>query len=370
MLKTRRLRTAVTVAFAVFVAIFARCAAAQSNPYELVHDWAPQLPAGRPLGNVTGVDVDKAGHIWALERCGADTCVGSNFDPILEFDASSGKLLKSFGAGMFVLPHGFYLDNEGNIWTTDGGGDDGSGKVVQSRTADGSVFTASGGAKGKGQTVMKFSPEGKLLLTLGTPGVAGESPSTFNAPSDVVVAPNGDIFVADGHGGDTNARVVKFNKEGKFILAWGKKGSAPGEFNIPHSIDIDSTGRLFVGDRDNNRIQIFNQQGEFLGEWKQFGKPSGIAIDSDDMMYVADSQSTLKNNPGIEQAIRIGSTKDGVVKYLIPPTVLPPGSFFNLPLAPGEKPITRPAALAVDAVGNIYEAESGTRNLRKYRKMR
>src|SRR5436190_5190964 len=197
-------------------------ARAQSNPYHLVENWA-QLPAGRTFGAVIAVDVDRQGNVWAFERCGGDTCAASNVAPILKFDPS-GKLVNSFGAGMFVFPHGFYVDRDGSLWATDGQGKD-----------------------GKGQQVFKFSPDGKVLLTLGKAGVAGNGPDTFNAPSGVVVAPNGDIFVADGHGEDTNARIVRFSRDGKFIKAWGRKGTGPGEFGGLHAIAMDSTGRVFVG---------------------------------------------------------------------------------------------------------------------------
>lgn len=341
---TGRSKIMAALTIVVLMGIFARCARAQSDPYRMVDNWA-QLPPGRTLGSVDGVYVDKDSHVWAFDRCGGDTCAGSNLDPILEFDAS-GKFLKSFGAGMFVFPHGLYLDKEGNIWTTDGERKD-----------------------GKGETVIELSPAGKVLLTLGQPGVVGDGPDTFNAPSAVVVAPNGDIFVADGHGGDTNARMVKFSKDGKFIKAWGRKGSGPGEFDIPHSIAMDSTGRLFVADRNNNRIQIFDQEGNFLQEWKQFGRPSSVFIDSSDNLYVADAQSTPKVNPGFKQGIRIGSTKDGVVKIFIPPQELPAGTITNRPLAPGEKPMTITVCVAADIMGNLYVGEGGTRNLRKYVKI-
>ena len=147
---------------------------------------------------------------------------------------------------------------------------------------------------GKGHQVFKFSPDGKVLMTLGKAGVAGNGPDEFNAPSAVLVAPNGDIFVADGHGRETNARIVKFSKDGKFIKTWGKKGSAPGEFDIPHALAIDSQGRLFVGDRQNNRIQIFDQDGKFLDQWTQFSRPSGIFIDKHDVIYVADSEIGIR----------------------------------------------------------------------------
>jgi len=304
-------------------------ARAQSNPYHLVENWA-QLPAGRTFGAVIAVDVDRQGNVWAFERCGGDTCAGSNVAPILKFDPS-GKLVNSFGAGMFVFPHGFYVDRDGSIWATDGQGKD-----------------------GKGQQVFKFSPDGKVLLTLGKAGVAGNGPDTFNAPSDVVVAPNGDIFVADGHGEDTNARIVRFSRDGKFIKAWGRKGTGPGEFGGLHAIAMDSMGRVFVGDRTNSRIQIFDQDGKLLADWKQFGRPSGIFIDANDTIYVADSQSDEKSNPGFKKGIRIGSTKDGIVKTYIPI----PG--------PAEKLTTTVEGVAADTRGNLYGAEANSNNLRKY----
>lgn len=271
------------------LAFLAAAAAATNdlpNPFHAVEDWA-QLPAGVQWGQVIGVQPDSHGNLWVFHR---------SEPPILEFDAS-GKFLKSFGAGMFVQPHGLALDRDGNIWVTDQLGKD-----------------------GKGQQATKFSPEGKVLMTLGKAGVAGNGPDTFNGPCDVVVAPNGDIFVADGHGNDTNARVVKFSKDGKYIKEWGRKGTGPGEFDTLHSIAMDSKGRIFVADRGNNRIQIFDQDGKFIAEWKQFGRPSGIYISKNDTLYSVDSQSDDKTNPGVKRGIRIGSAKDGSVKAFIPDT--------------------------------------------------
>jgi sugar lactone lactonase YvrE len=296
------------------------------NPYRMEEGWA-KLSQGRKWGAAIGVDIDRDGKsVWVFDRCAtADDCSGSSLAPIQKFDAS-GRLLVSFGAGMFNYPHGFFIDRDDNIWVSDGRA-----------------------KNGKGHTVMKFSPDGKLLMTLGKPGVAGNGPDTFNAPSDVLVAPNRDIFVADGHGGDTNARIVKLSPEGKFIKAWGKKGSAPGEFDAPHSLAMDSAGRLFVADRSNGRIQIFDQNGQFLAEWKQFGRPSGLFINKQDIIYVADSQSTEKTNPGFKQGVRIGTVKDGKVAAFIP----------------WPEPNTV-EGVAADEQGNIYVGYTNTLNFRRF----
>jgi sugar lactone lactonase YvrE len=330
-MKTRAGRIGLTLAVAVVAvaAMSGREASAQSNPYRQGENWG-RLPEGRTFGNVIGVDVDRSGNVWVFERCGGDTCEGSKLEPILQFDAS-GKLLKSFGAGMFAFPHGFHVDRDGNVWATDGPG-----------------------KSGKGYQVFKFSPEGKVLLTLGKAGIGAEASGTFIYPSAVVVAPNGDIFVADGHGADTNGRIMKFSRDGKFIKSWGQKGTGRGEFGGLHAIAMDSKGRLFVGDRGNSRIQIFDQDGRFLEEWKQFGRPSGIFIDANDTLYVADSQSDAKVNPGFEKGIRIGSARDGIVKMLIPV----PG--------PQDKPTTTTEGVAADARGNVYGVEANSNNLRKY----
>jgi len=302
------------------------------DPYRALEGWA-KLPDGRTWGSTSAVDVDRNGHVWVAERCGGNSCAGSSIPPIVELDQDTGRPLRTFGAGMFVFPHGMHVDRDGNVWVTDADGKD-----------------------GKGQVVVKFSPEGKVLLTLGKPGVAGNGPDTFNRPSDVVTAPNGDIFVADGHGGDSNARIVKFSKDGRFIKAWGKKGTHQGEFDTPHAIAIDSQGRLFVGDRGNNRIQIFDQDGKFLEEWAQFGRPSGIYIDANDFIYVADSESDAKRNPGWKRGIRIGSAKDGIVTAFIP----------DPEPNPDKVPTSGAEGVAADADGSIYGAEVGPMMLRKY----
>jgi len=289
-----------------------------------------KFPDGRKWGQTSAIDIDRNGNIWVFERCGANSCAGSSVAPVVKLDPS-GKVLKTFGAGMFVFPHGIHVDRAGDVWVTDADGKD-----------------------GKGHQAVKFSPGGRVLLTLGKAGVAGDGPDTFNRPSDVVTAPNGDIFVADGHGGDSNARIVKFSKDGKFIKAWGKKGTAPGEFDVPHAIAIDSQGRIFVGDRSNNRVQIFDQDGNFLAEWKQFGRPSGIFIDANDTIYVADHMSNAKLNPGVKRGVRIGSARDGTVRALIP----------GLGADPEYQSVGE--GVAADARGDVYWAETAGMTVRKY----
>ncbi len=303
------------------------------DPYRTIENWA-KLPEGRPWGSTAGVAVDRKGNIWVAERCGANSCAGSKLAPILEFDPS-GKLLTSFGAEMFVFPHGITADRDGNIWVTDGDGKD-----------------------GKGHQVFKFSPAGKVLMTLGKAGVAGNSEDTFNKPSAVAIATNGDIFIADGHGGESNARIVKFSKDGKFIMTWGKKGSAPGELNIPHALAFDSKGRLFVADRGNNRIQIFDQNGKFIDQWQQFSRPSGLFIDKNDVIYVADSESgsVAKDHGAWKRGIRVGSAKDGSLKAFIPDPNADP-NYTGTSAAEG---------VAADTKGVIYGAEVGPKDLKKY----
>ena len=327
-----RFRLRAAVAAAALVAL-SQVVAAQ-NPYQPVENHF-KLPEGRKIGSTAGITVDRDGSsVWVFDRCGDQYCVGSTLAPVMKFDAS-GKLLQSFGAGMFVRPHGIHVDRDGNVWVTDGEGPDGTDARRD----------------GKGHQVFKFSKDGKLLMTLGKAGVAGAGPDTFNMPSAVLVAPNGNIFVGDGHGGTSNARVLKFSKDGKFIKAWGKKGTATGDFETPHNLAMDSRGRLFVADRGNNRIEIFDQEGGFLEEWKQFGRPSGIFIDAKDTIYVADSQSDPKTNPGFTRGIRIGNARDGRLTAFIPDPDGDKGS---------------QEGVVADARGNIYGSLTGGMALRAY----
>jgi len=335
------------------------------NPYETIEGWA-KLPAGRPWGSTSSVAIDKDGKsLWAAERCGANSCWNaqagktSDVDVIMKFDGATGTMVKSFGAGMFIFPHGMYVDRDGNIWLTDG--QDNLPRRPRGAAADAAM--PSPPAKIIGHQVIKFSPDGKVLLTLGKAGGARE-PEFFYQPNAVYVAPDGNIFVSEGHSSTpgSTARILKFSKDGTLIKSFGKLGTGPDEFDQPHALAMDSRGRLFVGDRNNNRVQIYDQDFKLLDSWPQFSRPSGVFIDANDVLYVADSESEsisrgsngMHGHDGWKRGIRIGSAKDGTVKYFIPDPV---GETNNTSSAEG---------ITVDAQGVIYGAEVGQRDIKRY----
>ncbi len=323
------------------------------NPYRLEENW-PTLPNsmnGGKWGELIRADIDPKGNIWVFHRCfntepaGFATCVGRTEPPILKFNRA-GKLLASFGSGLFAFPHGFTIDEHGNVWASDANAD----ATVLGRSAkdsDGLV---------RGHQVFKLSPNGKVLMTLGRKGVAGNGPDTFDRPTGIAIAPNGDIFVTDGHG--KNDRVLKFSSDGHFIKAWGHHGSGPGEFDQPHDISIGgSQGHVFVADRSNNRIQIFDQDGNFIAAWKHFGRPSAVFVSKDDTLYVSDSTSNSKINPGYPRGITVGSAKDGSLRAFIPDPDLSQADVNQISGASG---------IVADAKGTIYAADVGPHKLRKY----
>jgi sugar lactone lactonase YvrE len=305
------------------------------NPYRTIAPWG-RLPADHPQwGALNAVAVDKDGRsLWVADRCGAnpkmprggspfeyDTCAGSSWAPVHKLDAE-GNIVRSFGAGMFVLPHKIYQDRDGNVWVVDMRG----GKAV------------------------KFAPEGKVLLVI----------EKLTEPCSIVEAPGGDLFIAEGHSGQdpnatpaTVARISRFTKDGKFVRSFGRWGSGEGEFKTPHDIAIDGAGNLVVADRGNSRIQFLTQEGKFLAAWKQYGRPSGIAI-RDDRIYVADSESNgVASNPGWLRGIRVGEFPEGRVLYRI----ADPQELKGTSGAEG---------VAVDAAGNVYGGEVGQRQLVKH----
>jgi DNA-binding beta-propeller fold protein YncE len=319
-----------------------------ANPYKVIRDWAQLTTEARPWGGSNGVAIDRDGRsVWAVDRCSPGTtpgCLGSMFNPVHYFDAN-GKEIRSFGAGLFVWPHGIHVDREGNVWVADSG------------SPDPQKFP---GETGKGSAVIKFSPEGKVLLTLGKPGTRGNPPEALTEPTDVVTDPaNGDVYVAESH---TNVadpglvgRISVFDRSGRFLRTIGKTGTGPGEFRTPHALEFDSQGRLIVADRHNHRVQVLTKDGKPIAEYPEFGRTSGLAIDRNDVIYTADSESTERVHPGWQRGIRIGSVKDGKVTIFVPPHAVPNSGDGAM----GE-------GIAIDAAGNIFTAEAQLRGVTKY----
>jgi sugar lactone lactonase YvrE len=322
-----------------------------SNPYRVIRDWAKFGTETRPWGGSNGVAIDRDGKsVWATDRCSPGTtpgCLGSKANPVHLFD-ETGKEVRSFGGGMFVWPHGIHVDPDGNVWVTD------------ARAPGADDRAKFPGEDKKGSVVMKFSPDGKLLMTLGTPGMKGNPPQALTEPNDVVTDPgNGDVYVVESHT-DVNdpalvGRISVFDKSGTFVRTIGKTGTGPGEFRTPHAIEFDSRARLVVADRHNHRIQILMKDGTFVREYGEFSRTSGLAIDKNDVIYVSDSESAERTHPGWQKGVRIGSLSDGKVTVFIPPHTVP----NSVEGAMGE-------GIAIDPAGNIYTAEAQLRGITKY----
>jgi DNA-binding beta-propeller fold protein YncE len=322
-----------------------------ANPYRVIRDWAQLSVERRPWGGSNGVAIDRDGRsVWATDRCSPGTapgCLGTKVNPVHHFD-ESGKEIRSFGGGMFVWPHGIHVDRDGNVWVTD------------ARAASGEELAKFPGEGSKGSVVVKFSPEGKVLMTLGRPGVRGNPPDALTDPIDVVTDPgNGDVYVAESHTdvADPNlvGRISVFDRSGKFLRVIGKTGTAPGEFRTPHAIEFDSQGRLVVADRHNHRIQILTKEGTFIAELPDFGRVSGLAIDRNDVIYTSDAESSERVHPGWQRGLRIGSLKDGKVTIFVPAHTVPNSADGTM----GE-------GIAIDAAGNLYTAEAQLRGIAKY----
>lgn len=340
---------------AVVTAFTAGAVAAQSfitgeglpNPApEVERNWG-KLPRGREWGSTAGVDIDPTdGHIWAYERCGgsgfgAVNCSSNPVHPVFKFHRVTGRVLANFGGGLMQVPHGIHVDAEGNVWVTD---------------------FVSNADNTKGHQVHKFSPSGRLLMSLGVPGQAGSEPGYFNQPNDVAVAEDGSIFVADGHSGQNmttmsameegrargaTGRIIKFSPEGEYLMEWGRIGVRHGEFRTPHALAFDSRGRLWVADRGNHRLEIFDQEGNYLESRYAFGRISGLFITEDDMVYAIDSESSPTNHIGWRNGIRIGPVDEDIVTGFIPPFERADRVYQG----------TAGEGVAVDADGNVYAAE-------------
>ncbi|MDP6414230.1 MAG: hypothetical protein QGG54_04250 [Gammaproteobacteria bacterium] len=320
------------------------------NPYVTQRSFG-SLPDGRRWGSVSAVNVDVDGvHIWAGDRCGTNSCATSDVDPIVKLDPN-GRVVAMLGAGQIIWPHGMDVDAEGNVW------------VADARLANANEIGENPAARNLGSVVRKFSPSGELLLTIGTPGAMGDPPTHLTEPNDVLIAPNGNIFIGETHtaqfqnepGPDAKGRITIWAPDGSFIKSFGEWGWEDSQFRAPHSLAMDSQGRLFVADRGNNRIQIFTQDGDHLDTWYQFSRISGLYIDpSNDMLYAIDSESDTNYNPGgWRKGLRVGSARTGEVYYFVP-------EHISADRASGMGGVgSMGEGVTVDAAGNVYAGEVG-----------
>jgi hypothetical protein len=317
------------------------------NPV-FTNEWG-DLPAGREWGSTAGIDIEPIeGLVWAYARCGAGAfgdgepvnCDSNPVDPIFKFDRHTGEILANIGGGIMMTPHGIHVDDEGNVWVAD---------------------FAANAAGTKGHQVHKFSPDGELLMSLGTAGQPGNDRTHFNQPNDVIVGPDGSIYVGDGHNGQfmlseraleegrlagQTGRIVKFAPDGTFIRQWGQLGTEHGDFRTPHALEFDSQGRLWVADRGNHRLEIFDQDGNYLESRYTYGRISGFFITDDDMVYAIDSESHPTRHPVWHCGVRIGPLNEDRIVAFIP----------GYQTERGEQG-TAGEGIAVDADGNVFAAE-------------
>lgn len=310
------------LAAAALAALAVAAVAAQPNPFRRVDNWFTP-PADVKFGALAGVVPARDGDLWVVHR---------GEPPILKV-TRAGAVVRSFGQGLFHTAHGAFVDRDGNLWVPDSG-----------------AFNDKGRVEGKAYQVFKFDPSGTLLMTLGKANVPMAGSDTFLAPVAVVVNEAGEIFVADGHmprgGPQDGDRIVKLDRQGRFLAQWGRKGSAPGELNGPHAMVMDARGRLLVADRDNLRVQIFDQAGAYLGHWMHYARPSGVWVDRADTVYVAHNADPAKVLPGWAFGIRMGSAKDGTLTGLIPDL--------------------DSEVVGTDLDGNLYAGPQSRRTLEKY----
>ncbi|MFN7977593.1 MAG: hypothetical protein U0P30_05610 [Vicinamibacterales bacterium] len=318
------------------------------NPTPVVtRNWGT-LPPGRTWGTSAGIEIDPLdGNIWAYERCGAGTagggpvdCENNPVDPIFKFDRKTGAVLANFGKGVMVTPHGIHVDKQGNVWIADFAGNK---------------------AGDRGHQVHKFSPKGEKLLSLGIAGKPGLADGQFNQPNDVVVGPDGSIYVSDGHDAQgfitpqqvadgvkrgASSRIQKFSPDGKFIKSWGGIGIKHGEFRTPHALMFDAKGRLWVADRGNHRLEIFDADGKYLESRYMFGRISGFTI-KNNLLYAIDSESGPWNHTNWRDGVRIGPLDEDRVTAFVPPFERDDRGYQGVA---GE-------GIAVDADGVIFAAE-------------
>jgi sugar lactone lactonase YvrE len=285
------------------------------NPYAVNTGWYT-MPEGRFLGGASAIAIDKDGtSVWIAERCGGwDLCAGSHVNPVIRFNAA-GRITAQLGADMISYPHGLDIDKDGNVWVTDlQSNTDNAARAGRGNfpnPAPGSVKTPAGAQ------VLKFSPQGKLLLRIGTPGVYGKDQTHLSQPSDVVVSPvTGEVFVSDVH--DTqpaNNRIVVFDRNGKYLREWPCEAGTRG-LDCSHGISMDSHGNIFSANRAMGRVDVFDPNGRLLHAWPQFGRATGVYVDGKDNLYVSDSGSGAGS--GFLRGIHVGSAETGIVTAFVP----------------------------------------------------
>ena len=329
------------------------------NPYARDETFF-KIPKTMKLGSISGIQIDKDGKsIWVYQRCGgSDVCLDKGpVDPIWKFD-ENGNLVKHFGAGEIVYAHGLYVAPDGNLWVTDLQSNvDFSG---QPNGYKGRNFPPQ--AKPNGAQVVEFSPDGKVLMKLGTPGVYGTDNAHFSQPSAVAVDKDGFIYVADGHDSKpANNRIVKFDKTGKFVMTWPTcQPTDAKQIDCSHALALDSQGHLFVGNRGNGTVNTFDTKtGKLLASWKQFGKPSGLFIDKNDILYSADSESSVQQDNAYIRGVHVGDAKTGKVTAFIPDVLGNPVPWFPLRGTTGSEGVAA-------AGGAIYTSQVTPVGLAKY----
>lgn len=297
------------------------------HQYQVVHGW-PILPRGEVLGSAAGVGVDSHGAVYVFHRAGRTWSEPLPTDPIQRptiavFDSRSGKLLRQWGAGLFAMPHGLTIDRHDNVWLTDVG-------LHQ---------------------IFKFSARGKLLLTVGERGAPGNDNGHFNRPTDVAVLPDGGFYVSDGY---RNTRIVRFAPDGRFVMQWGRPGSGEGEFNVPHAVTVDGQARVYVADRENDRVQLFDATGRFLAQWKSpgIGRPYSLALIGGGGAAIADGGEQPESGPDRSGVAIVNRAGEVETRF---------GRFGNY-----DGQFRMAHDVAVDAAGNLYVVDITGQRIQKF----
>jgi len=313
-------------------AISSREKPVQDGPRYFLDPVWPQLSPKYELSQPTGIGIDSFQNIFVFDRTGRkwtdpfpDTVITTN--TILMLDRNTGKILKSWGDNLFIMPHGLTVDHQNNVWVTD-------------------VSL---------QEVFKFDHDGKLLMRIGITREPGSDSLRFNQPTDVAVAEDGSFYVSDGY---KNSRVVKFSAEGKYLFEWGKKGKKPGEFDLPHAIDLDKEGNVYVADRQNDRVQVFDPNGKFLKEYtdKKMENLYSVTVDPvSNHVFATDFLVVMKVFNKGSNILEYDQAGKLITRF---------GRAANNP----DAPVTRYHDIAIDNEGSIYVADILGNRIQKFKR--